>query len=207
MMLRAVTVVVWAALGASAVAWGLRLGARGLPAPPEASALAAGSAARHAGAEWQRVLGDDQVAAPEPSAAPAAEPGLEQRLRLLGLAGPRELSRVGGVALIAVDGGAARAYRVGQAVEGRHVLQRVGANVAEIGPPGMPAAARLELPALPPAATGTLPPAAASPATAAPAFTPAARPVPVPVPAPAQRLQLPPERDSPNAPGPARVMQ
>lgn len=201
MLMRIVTIAAWAGLGASLVAWGLHLGARGLPVPAEATALGAAApvAARHAAADWQRVLGTETAPPPAAEAPPAAEPGLEQRLRLVGLAGPRELSRQGGVVLIAIDGAAPRAFRLGQTVEGRNVVQRVGANTVEIGPPGTPPAARLEMPALPPPATGTLAAAMTTPAPGMPPTAAAlARPafpgpggVP-PMPSPAQRSPLPP---------------
>jgi general secretion pathway protein C len=169
------------------------------------------------GPRWQRLLGNDAVA---PSAAPeatATEPGLDQRLKLVGVASPRGPAQQAreGVALIAVDGEAPRAFRVGQAVQGRHVLQRVAASAVDIGPPGLPAAARLELPPLPPAATGTLPaassgrtgaPQAPPPAAAMPAPPPTAA-MPAPPPGVARRLDLPPQRgESPPLPS-ARQMQ
>jgi general secretion pathway protein C len=74
----------------------------------------------------------------------------------------------------------AKAYRVGTVVDGSIVLQSVHRFGAALGPPGGPAQVRLELPQLPPPATGTLPAvpgAAPVPAVApVPAFRPAMRP-------------------------------
>ncbi|MCE2917754.1 MAG: hypothetical protein ACOVOT_04320 [Rubrivivax sp.] len=219
MVARLLIALVWLALGASVVAWGLRLFAPVTAVPAQAGAgIGTGlTAAAAAGSDWQRVLGVDAVApAAEPEAA-AIEPGLEQRLRLIGVASPREPRAQGrdGVALIAIDGQAPRAYRVGQTIEGRIVLQRVSARGAELGPPGLPAAARLEVPGLPPAATGVLPAAVSGSMTSAvaspnlattPGFNPAPIPPPAPLPgvartpnsgprqAPSQRLDLPPQR-------------
>jgi general secretion pathway protein C len=211
MLVRAATLLVWALLGASVVAWGLTLFVRGQPLPPAAAVGAPGgqAASAIAATDWQRLLGvDAAVAAPEPEAQ-SAEPGLEQRLRLIGVAGPRAAQprTREGVALIAVDGEAPRAFRVGQVVQGRHVLQQVAANTVEIGPPGLPAAARLELPPLPPAATGTLPAAVSNAAPnqpPAPLSSPPSAQMPPGAP---QRLALPPQRGDANSPATPRTMQ
>lgn len=85
-----------------------------------------------------------------------------------------------GIALIAVDGKMPRAYHVGAAVDGELVLQSVNHRSVSIGPAQGAAAVVLELPVLPPPATGTLPPAAAMvPPTAGPAPVIPAAPMPV----------------------------
>jgi general secretion pathway protein C len=72
---------------------------------------------------------------------------------------------------------------VGAPVDGGWVLQAVSQRSASLGPAGGVAAVQLELPALPPAATGTLSPAL--PDGAAPTTAPVSAPVGSPVAAPA----------------------
>ncbi|MEY2690080.1 MAG: ral secretion pathway protein, partial [Pseudomonadota bacterium] len=101
-----------------------------------------------------------------PAPATAAAPAQASRFRLGGVMAPLS-SRVAspgakgraavlGVALLSTDGKPARAYRVGAAVDGDWVLQAVSQRGAQLGPQGAPVALQLELPALPPAATGSL---------------------------------------------------
>ena len=87
-----------------------------------------------------------------------------------------------GLALIAVDGKPARAFPVGSKLDDDIVLQSVGLRTASIGPANAEPSVLLELPALPPPATGVL-----APPGAAPAFVPPA-PVRVPAPAPAPAM-------------------
>lgn len=164
---------VWAAVAATVVYWGLRLSAGGRPVPPQttvvsSSANARGDLTRLFGVELQPV-----VAAPPPMAA---------RFQLVGVAAPRPEAAGAreGVALIAVDGKPARAYRVGAVIDGDNVLQSVRQRGAAIGPRDGATLVSLDLPPPAPAATGILP-SAGAPAT----FTPAARPpTPTPLPAP-----------------------
>jgi general secretion pathway protein C len=137
---------IWAVVAASALFWGLRLSARGPLVPPHAAD--AGDAGAVAG-DLSRVLG-----ATPPTAAPvAAPPPQAARYRLIGVVAPRAASATG-VALIAVDGQAAKAFRVGAPVDGDTVLKAVRQRAAELGPRSGAASLVLELPALPAAATG-----------------------------------------------------
>jgi general secretion pathway protein C len=140
--------IVWAALAASLVFWGLRLSGRSAPVPAHAETVATG----------QAVQGDvlRLFAATHAASQPAAlAPDLAARLRVLGVvAGARAGSP--GWALIAVDGRAPRAVAVGATVDGELILQSVTQTRAEIGPRGGAVVASLELPLLPPPATGTL---------------------------------------------------
>jgi general secretion pathway protein C len=162
MTARVTAFVVWALVAASAVFWLLRLVSSSPSAPPHTVTVAAATTPR---GDLARVLG----APPQPAgAAPApAEPALAARFKLLGVAAPRQGGDSVGLALIAVDGKPARGYQVGATIDGPLVLQSVHARGAALGAPGAPAQVTLELPALPPAATSTLPPGAA-PATGAP---------------------------------------
>ncbi|HMM84461.1 hypothetical protein [Azohydromonas sp.] len=203
--------VIWAAVAASAVYWALRLGVESPTAPAHTTLVDVAAAGR---ADWSRVLGGDE-ADPDAQGAgdvePSADPGLASRLRLVGVVAPKAPSRTEGVALIAVDDAPAKAFRVGAVVEGQTVLQSVHAFGAELGPRGGGVEVRLQLPALPPPATGTLAAAGASPGGAARVALPrpggAVLGVPRPglpppvslpgqlVPTPAQVQSLPPAAD------------
>lgn len=142
---------VWALVAASAVGWGLKLFTRPLSAPPQ-TVVAAPAAA--AGGDWTRLFG----AAPAPvEVAQAAPPPDEERARfqLIGVVAPRPAAaRSQGVALIAIDGKTPRAYRVGAVVDGDNVLQSVQPRGVSIGPRRGETKVVLELPPMPPPATG-----------------------------------------------------
>ncbi len=193
---------VWALVAASAVAWGLKLFTRPLTAPAQ-TVVAAPSAA--AGGDWTRVFG---AAPPPPVAlAEAAPPPAPEssRFQLIGVVAPRPVAaRSQGVALIAVDGRTPRAYRVGAVVDGDQVLQSVQPRGVSIGPRQGQATVTLELPALPPPATGVpssvsavMPPPASLPAGALPVLPqPGMQPAPPNLSLPPQQrlraLQMPP---------------
>lgn len=149
MLARLSAFVIWALVAATAVFWGLRLFVTAPTAPPSAIAVGDAAAAR---VDLSRLLG----AAPVAPVAVVAE--VNSRFRLLGIMAP--LSAVAGkphgLALIAIDGKLARAYRVGAALDGEWVLQSVSLRSATIGPAGGASTLKLDLPALPTAATGTL---------------------------------------------------
>lgn len=197
MSVRWLTFVLWAALAASGVAWALKLFVTPMPAPREARVADAGTALR---GDVTRVLGVD---APPPAAeAAASEPVADARFQLVGVVAPRSRHPVReGVALIAVDGKPARAYRVGAPVDEGTVLKAVRARGADLGPrEGAPTIA-LEVPPLPPAATGTLPAATSAPAVsttrprpgmpAPPSRVPAVAPPPPVMPAAPSSVALP----------------
>ena len=118
-MVKGVTFGVWALAAASAVFWGLKLSSGAATAPVAAPAL------RQAGpgdpAAVARLLGQTAAPAPVGTAAPAAPP-LASRFSLLGVVADRSRQ---GAALIAVEGRAARPYRVGSHVGEGLVLQSV----------------------------------------------------------------------------------
>jgi general secretion pathway protein C len=185
MLARLTAFVVWALVAATLVFWGLRLLVRPPAAPSYTTAVGDGGALR---GDLTRLLG----ATPAATAAAAPAPELASRFKLLGVMASRQ-QQGDGYALIAVDAKPARAYAVGAALDGELVLQSVGLRSAAIGPAQGATAVTLEVPALPAAATGTLPPPAAGlqyGAAAAPA-------APLP-------MQIPPQSPQvPNALGPA----
>ncbi|MEF7616408.1 hypothetical protein V4F39_21005 [Aquincola sp. MAHUQ-54] len=152
----------WAAAAATAVFWGLRVFVAAPQIPAHAQPADGGGMPP---ADLSRVLGQAPVIT---EAAPVA-PEVASRFRLVGVASPRQADRPVGVALIAIDGKPARAFRVGTAIEAGLVLQSVHQRGAALGARGEPPIVRLELPPLPPPATGTLPPSGAFSAPAVPA--------------------------------------
>lgn len=207
----------WAAVAASAAYWGLRLFVT--PRPVPAAAVVAPAAAPPRG-DLARLLGSDA----EPITETAEATPTSGRFQLVGVVAPRRESAMHeGVALIAVDGKPARAYRVGAVVDGETVLQSVRARGASLGPRGGEARVSLDIPPPAAAATGTLPSAgAAAPPPTVPVLPPPqpAQPVPgapqaqggVPPGAPAVSARvpgaLPPGAVRPTLPGvPSRAMQ
>jgi general secretion pathway protein C len=156
MLLRALTFLVWAAVAGSVLYWGLKLFVSPLRAP--ANTTVAQAVPPPVG-DLTRLLGAGP-AEPSPQMAEApVVPGMESRFQLIGVVAPRTQS-AGGVALIAVDGKMPKAFRVGASVDGDTVLQGVQQRGATLGVRGGPAQLSLQLPPLPVAATGTLPPPA-----------------------------------------------
>lgn len=143
---------VWALVAGSALFWGLRLFVQAPAAPRETSVAQAGGGAR---GDLTRLFGVD---APPPPMEEAPAPVADARFQLVGVVSPRGSgSAREGVALIAVDGKPAKAYRVGAAVTGDTVLQAVRQRGATLGPRGGAGAVALELAPLPAPATGSLP--------------------------------------------------
>jgi general secretion pathway protein C len=164
MSARLAAFVTWALVAASAVYWALKL----FVTPPAAPGHAATVAAAPLRGDLSRIFGT-----PPPDEAPAAAPApaVASRFQLIGVAAPRAGAAGPGVALIAIDGKPARPYRVGALVDGDWHLQAISARGVRLGPAGGEPALSLELPPLPPPATGTLPaPGALAPG--APSITP-----------------------------------
>ena len=144
--------VTWALVLCSAVAWALKLF---VIAPPLPQRTPVAVAAAPAGGDLTRLLGAD---APPPVAATAPEPAADARFQLIGVVSPRGAQAAReGLALIAVDGKPAKAFRVGAAVDGDNVLQSVVARGATLGPRGGAALVALRITPPEAAATGTLP--------------------------------------------------
>jgi general secretion pathway protein C len=186
--------VIWALVAATAAFWGLRLAVQAAPAPPHVVALPETVAAR---GDLTRLLG----APPAAAAAAVAAPEASSRFRLLGIVAPRAPHAPEGVALIAIDGKPARAFAVGATIDGDLVLQSVSLRTASLGSARGGKTMVLEVPRLPVAATGTLPPPGAPAAPVLPGSMP---PLPVPplvpgLPSPANAN--PPMPLPPGAPG------
>jgi general secretion pathway protein C len=172
MLARWMTLVVWALVGAGALFWGLRLLVSAPAAPLGTPVAATGLAIR---GDLTRLLGADP---PPPVLAAAAEPPPDARFQLLGVVTPRATASAReGLALIAVDGKPAKAFRVGAVIDGATVLKSVAARGAMLGP--RDGAAQVTLNLAPPAsaATGALPALATAPAANANSVNPAATPL------------------------------
>ncbi|MFM2119234.1 MAG: hypothetical protein RL722_702 [Pseudomonadota bacterium] len=204
------TGLVWAALAASAVAWGLKLGGSG-PGVPAQARLLSGE---------QSLKGDPLRLFAQPAAASAAAvamPALQGRLRLVGMVAPlppvsgRPAAAAGaGVAMLALDGKPARALKVGSPLatlglegpESAWVLLAIEPRSVRLGPVDGGTGFDLDAPRLAPAATGSLPPAmnlrpgpGGPPALAAPVMPvappPGLQPAPGSVPAPGTADEAP----------------
>ncbi|MFY9510635.1 MAG: hypothetical protein WAQ05_06650, partial [Rubrivivax sp.] len=115
----------WAAVAASAAAWGLKLFVPGKPVPPHAGVAALSASPR---GDLTRLFGADAVAA-----APEAPPE-SSRFQLLGVVAPKgNFPSRDGVALIAIDGKPPKAFRVGAVVEDKLVLKSVAQRAAALG--------------------------------------------------------------------------
>ncbi len=187
MSVRWVTFVVWAAVAATALYWGLKLAVRPLPAPAQVQVADGGAAVR---GDLTRLLGVDAVE-PPPDAGPG--PAAEARFNLVGVVSPRapQAAREG-LALIAVDGKPPKAFRIGAVVEGQTVLQSVEPRGASLGPRDGPVQIALRIAPPAAAAVGTLPSAlqpGLPPNIGAP---PPQRPGLTPQALPPQMNQLPP---------------
>ncbi len=204
--------VIWSLVAASAVFWALRFGVSVPQAPAYAVPIDRAAPPR---GDLARLFG----AAPVLAVAEEARLEAPSRYRLIGVMAPKSSTLQGtgayGLALIAVDGKAPRAYAVGARLDSDLVLQSVGLRTASLGPAQGARSMLLELPTLPPAATGVLPPPGAPGAPGNPVMLPP-RPNSVPVPgappqmapgfvpppagpAPGSANQLPP---NPNLPSP-----
>lgn len=178
MMARLSAFVIWALVAAALVFWGMRLVVKAEPVPLNAAVVGESTSAR---GDLSRLFGT------EPVTQVAAAPAASTRFRLLGVmaakAAPEGMTP--GVALISIDGKPARAFTAGARIEDQLVLQNVSLRTASIGVDKGPTSFVLELPALPPPATGTLPRATMDPSGLAPTPAPLGPPISVPgIPAP-----------------------
>jgi general secretion pathway protein C len=172
--------VIWALVTLTVAFWGLRLLVR--PAAAPLNAIVVGESGGMRG-DLSRLFGAEPVAAV--AGVPAA-PQLSSRFRLVGVMAAKATPEgpTPGVALISIDGKPARAFVAGARVEDQLVLQTVSLRSASIGPAQGGPAFVLEVPLLPPPATGTLAPAPPDGITAAPVAPAAVAPA-----APAARMR------------------
>lgn len=201
--------VIWSLVAATAVFWALRFGVHAPQAPAHAVPIDRAAAPR---GDLARLFGAGPVLALAQEAQPAEAPS---RFRLIGVMAPKSSSPEGtgayGLALIAIDGKPAKAFAVGAKLDSDLVLQSVGLRTASLGSAQGARSVLLELPALPPPATGVLPapgaPPAAAPAAVAPMMRPNANPVPAPAPVMAPGVAPPNLMPAPGVPVPGSANQ
>jgi general secretion pathway protein C len=151
---RIFALLIWAAVAASLAYWGLRWLAQPTGVPANATPVSLDSGAQ---GDLHRLLAGPVKAASGPAQSPTEASALAARLKLLGVVAPRQDGH-DGVALLSVDGKPPRAVRIGGVVDGQLVLLSLTQRGASIGPAEGPATVTLDLPLLPAAATGSLPP-------------------------------------------------
>ena len=146
MISRLLSLLIWAAVAAAAVYWGLRLFVRPQPVPAQAVVA---STALPTGGDLTRLLGATPVQ-PLPN-----EPVLvaDSRFRLLGVVAPRA-GQASGLALVSVDGKPARALAVGRELEPGLRLLTVSQRQAAFGVTRGAPTLTLTLPMLAEAARG-----------------------------------------------------
>lgn len=197
MLRRLITLTIWILVGWTATSLLLRLLPQPMQAPVGAQALAPEAPPQP---DWARLFG---VAPTDGVPTEAPPPPESSRFQLLGVVAPREagLQRRQGVALLAIDGGPAKSYRVGQVVEGELTLLAVETRGVSLGRAGG-ASFQLQLPPLPVAAVGSLPPTLSMigtaplaptnpPPTAMHHSTPGPTPTPTPTPPPLPTRSIP----------------
>ena len=185
---------IWAAVAATAVFWGLHLTGSAPEAPPHAQPAPVASVVR---ADLGRLLGPDPASLSAGPQAPLAA-AQQSRFLLLGViaAGSGGGAGNAGWATLAVDGKPPRTFRVGSPLDDSSVLQKVSARGVEIGPRGGAPVVTLQLAPLAPAATGR--PGGAVPAPAALSTGAAIGAVPGAVPG----AEVPPPSEALRRPGP-----
>jgi general secretion pathway protein C len=154
MLSRFFALLIWGAVALSAAYWGLRWFGKSMSVPPGTASATMDNSLK---GDMSKLLSGpakpaDSVAVPTHLGARGG------RLQLLGVVAPRSEGGHAGVALLVLDGKPARAYRLGQAVDGDLVVQTISQRQVQIGAQGGPAAVSLDLPLMPAAATGSLPP-------------------------------------------------
>jgi general secretion pathway protein C len=178
--------VIWALVAAAAVFWGLRLMVSPAAAPAGAVAVDESVAM---GGDLNRLFG-----APLAAVAEEVLP-VNNRFKLIGVMAGRQTPEgtAPGIALISIDDKPARPFMAGSRVEDQLVLKTVSQRSASLGPALGPASFVLEIPLLPPPATGTLD---VAPGIEAPLEPVESSPV----------ISEPPEQAPQLAPRPARPM-
>ena len=186
---------IWAAVAGAAVFWGLRLSGSAPEAPAHAQPAPLATVVR---SDLGRLLGPDPASPSAESQAPLAV-AQQSRFQLLGVIAAGSGGSAGW-ATLAVDGKPPRTFRVGSAVDGSSVLQKVSARGVEIGPRGGAPVVTLQLSPLAPAATGR--PGGAGPAPAALLTGAAIGAVPGAVPGTVPGAEVPPPSEALRRPSP-----
>ena len=118
---------IWALVAGTVVFWGIRFFGHSAPAPMQVATADMGSLTR---GDLSRLLGSDP-AAQAPAQSPVMAQELSARLRLIGVAAPRQHGGPG-LAVISVDGNPPRVYRVGAPIDSNLVLHDVSMRTATV---------------------------------------------------------------------------
>lgn len=173
---RIFALIIWAAVAASLAYWGLRWLARPTGVPANATPVSMDGGTQ---GDLHRLL-TGPIKATTPTADPSAASALASRLKLIGVVAPRTEGDGTGVALLSIDGKPPRAVKVGSVIEGDLVLKSLSQRGAAIGTIDGPATTTLDLPLLPAAPTGALPPVSGfstnEPGAGAPGMAPPPQP-------------------------------
>jgi general secretion pathway protein C len=154
MLSRFFALLIWGAVALGVAFWGLRWFGKSMTVPPGTASATMDNSLR---GDVSKLLAGPAKAV-DAVAAPTQQAALAGRLQLLGVVAPRQEGGHAGVALLVLDGKPARAYRLGQAVDGELVVQTISQRQVQIGTQGGPVAVSLDLPLMPAATTGSLPP-------------------------------------------------
>lgn len=196
MLARFFAFLVWGLLAATLAFWALRLGSRAQTIPTHATPV---TAAAKAQGDLTRLFGAAPAASAAGPGAPSVASG-NNRFKLLGTFASRAEPERLGWATIAVDGGHPRTYTVGSTLAGTDwVVRSISHRQAVLGPEGGGNGVTLDLPALPAAATGTLPAGALAVGAQPGPLSPAARQTP-PMMAPQPVAPMAPPPAAPSVP-------
>jgi general secretion pathway protein C len=168
---RIFALIIWAAVAASLAYWGLRWLARPTAVPAIATQVSMEGGAH---GDLRRLLVGPPKASEDARKDTSAIAALMSRLKLLGVVAPQGENDPGGVALLSLDGKPAKAVRRGDVIEGETMLLSLTQRSAGFGPQGGPVAGTLDIPQLPPPATGSMPPATGAVMNAQPGMSPVA---------------------------------
>jgi general secretion pathway protein C len=174
MLSRFFALLIWGAVALGAAFWGLRWFGKSMTVPAGTASATMDNSLR---GDVSKLLAGPATPV-DAVAVPTQQAALAGRLQLLGVVAPRHEGGHTGVALLVLDGKPARAYRMGQAIEGELVVQTISQRQVQIGAQGGPVAVSLDLPLMPAAATGSLPPPTGAAINSDAAGTPAAMATP-----------------------------
>jgi len=153
MVSRIFAFLVWAVCAAGLAYWGLHWLAKPLPVPPHSATV---SLTADPKGDMARLLTAPETS-PDAAGPSAEQSALAARIQLIGLMAATGNGSGPSVALLVIDGKPAKAFKVGQTIDGEQVVQAITRQGVDIGLPGQPATATLPAQTLPAAATGTLP--------------------------------------------------
>jgi len=153
MVSRLFSFITWALCAMGVAYWGMAWFASPLHAPPHTVSVGLSDMPK---TDPQRLLSlSAQAAAPEESS--VSQSAVSQRVQLVGLMAGTPNHTDAGIALLVVDGKPAKAFRVGQSIDGELTILSISRQGVTIGLPGDQTGVTLDAQSLPPPNTGVLP--------------------------------------------------